>query len=171
VGNGAGARAGDWYAIRVRSNRERKVSAALTARGIPTYCPTYTEQAQWSDRVKSVERFLFPGYLFIAAAPNAGACLTVPGVIQILPNNMKPTAIANDEIESIRKASSQPCTRPSAYTVGETVQVKAGPMAGQSGVIERTKAGGVRLIVNLELLNRAVSVEVSAADVATVTGC
>jgi transcription termination/antitermination protein NusG len=169
VSNGADARAfGDWYAVRVRSNRERKVLAGLTGRGVAVYLPTYRERVQYSDREKDVERVLFPGYVFVRTPGHPGAVLTLSGVIGLLPNNMNPTVIDPQEIETIRTVTTATASaRPAPIAVGETVRVNAGPMAGQTGVVERSKSGGARLIVNLEWLNRAVSVEVSAGDVET----
>jgi transcriptional antiterminator NusG len=169
VGDGAEARAaGEWYAVRVRANRERKVLQGLEGRGVDAYLPTYRDRAQYSDRVKDVERVLFPGYVFVRTAAHPGAVLTLAGVIGLLPNNMTPTAIDPQELETIRTVTTATASaRPAPIAVGETVQVKAGPMAGQSGIVERSKSGGARLIVNVQWLNRAVSVEVSAGDVET----
>jgi transcription termination/antitermination protein NusG len=169
VSDGAEARAaGEWYAVRVRSNRERKVLQGLEGRGVTAYLPTYRDRAQYSDRVKHVERVLFPGYVFVRMAAHPGTVLTLAGVIGLLPNNMHPTVIDPAEIETIRTVTTATASaRPSPIAVGETVQVKAGPMAGQVGIVERHKGGGARLVVNLEWLNRAVSVEVAAGDVET----
>jgi transcription antitermination factor NusG len=167
VSNGADARAGgEWYAVRTRANRERKVLAALDGRGVTGYLPTYRERVQWSDRTKETERVLFPGYVFVRAAGHPGACLQIPGVIQLLPNNLNPTAIDGGEIEAIRTVSTRETARPAPIAVGKTVHILRGPMAGQTGIVQRHK-GGARLIVNLQLLNRAVAADIAAEDVET----
>lgn len=167
MGDRAVARA-DWYAARVRANRERRVADALAARGVACYVPTYRERAKWSDRVKTVERILFPGYVFLQTDIHPGAYLQVPGIVAMLPNNHTPQEIDTQDLDAIRALTTR-CenARPADYAPGAPVTIKRGAFAGQRGVVQRTKAGGVRLIVNLDVLQRGVSVELDAADVET----
>jgi transcription antitermination factor NusG len=49
-------------------------------------------------------------------------------------------------------------------TVGKRVRVNSGPLAGMQGILLRRK-GNFRLVVSIELIQRAVGVDVDAADV------
>jgi transcription antitermination factor NusG len=48
--------------------------------------------------------------------------------------------------------------------VGRRVRVKSGPMAGLEGILRRRKEG-LRLVISIEMLARAVAVEIDEADV------
>jgi hypothetical protein len=53
-----------WFLLRTRSKQERKVADALQAKGYEVFLPMHTERRQWSDRLKTYDTPLFPGYLF-----------------------------------------------------------------------------------------------------------
>jgi transcription antitermination factor NusG len=153
-----------WYALVVRSNRAFQVRDKLQELGIDEFLPTFTEQIRWSDRIKSTERQLFPGYLFAKLNGDSSFVLNLPGVIQLLPSNLKPTSIDDAEIESLRivTASQLPAVRV-PYTPGTRVSVISGPLAGACGIVEKS-SGAVRVILGIEMLGRAVSVMVDAED-------
>lgn len=155
-----------WYALRLMSRAEFTVDAALTGRGIESFLPGYEEAVRWSDRVKHIFRPLFPGYIF-ARLDRASLvdALKIAGVIQLLPTSLKPLPIEEHEIENVRRLlEAAPRATECDYAAGELVTIDSGPLAGVSGVVVKTK-GSNRLVVRIELLMRAVSVEL---DVATV---
>src|SRR5262245_65794889 len=53
-----------WYALKVRPRSEWMVAANLRNRGYEPFLPTYKSKRRWSDRIKTLELPLFPGYLF-----------------------------------------------------------------------------------------------------------
>jgi transcription antitermination factor NusG len=155
-----------WYALRLKSNREFQVRSALYCAGFEVFLPTWSEQTRWSDRNKTVVRPLFPGYIFARLWP-AGmvpACMT-RGVVQILPNSYNPVPVTAAEIDTVRRLQDSPLRpTPCDYVAGELVTIDSGPLAGVSGVIQKIK-GAQRLVVRIELLRRAVSVEIDAETV------
>jgi transcription antitermination factor NusG len=156
-----------WYAVRVRSRFEWKVSAGIEGAGFGVFLPTFTETVRWSDRSKPVTRPLFTGYVFASFerfADNA-RILAIPGAVQILGNN-EHDSISGDAIANLRKVADSPGVLPVPYVAvsGSTCRVKCGPLAGCIGVIVRTK-GRVRLIVSVELLGRSCAVELDVRDV------
>ena len=156
-----------WYAVRVRANREKAVSRDLLLAGIPEFLPLYTTESKWSDRTKTIERPLFPGYLFARATPRQFDRVTATrGVVQILSSSLQPTPIPDEEINAVRRLMDSPAMKlqPCDYTVGELVTVESGALAGQSGIVTRTK-GTTRLVVNVVMLGRAVSVELDSDTV------
>lgn len=155
-----------WYALRTLSNRERSVLSALGRVGLEGFLPTYSERVKWSDREKTVERVLFPGYVFARLDPFADlpAALELSGVVSVLPSNLRPAVISENEIENVRLAiSSMLPLKPSAVAIGDKVVVKHGPLRGASGVVVR-QADGVKLVINVEMLGRALAVKLDAAD-------
>lgn len=158
-----------WYAIRCAPNRERSIRDALGLRGLESFLPAYSETVRWSDRLKVVERLLFPGYLFVRVPPGDFAeVLAVAGVLGVLPSNLRPLPVSDIEISNVERVISsclpvQPFT--TSFAAGELVTVACGPLKGASGVVVRDGAKA-RLVVKVEMLGRAVSVEISPADLA-----
>ncbi|MFB3828578.1 MAG: transcription termination/antitermination protein NusG [Bryobacteraceae bacterium] len=151
-----------WYAVRVRSNHERVVQAALRYRGIEEYLPVYRKRSRWSDRTRDIDVPLFPGYVFGRFDPaRRAAVLVAPGVVQVLGDSSGPLPIDNRELESVRRfVDSCLAVTPWPYVaVGDRVLVEHGPLAGQEGILLRVK-DSLRLVVSLTLLQRSVAVEV-----------
>jgi len=56
------SRSWSWYAIRVKSKREKLVTASLEHRGFEPFLPVYRARHRWSDWTKDVELPLFGSY-------------------------------------------------------------------------------------------------------------
>lgn len=159
----------NWFALSVaRGNHEKRVSAQLQRLSIEDFLPLYTVRSQWSDRVKVLERPLFPGYIFARVDPDAGGLARLvelkPSVV-ILPSNLNPSPVPDTEVETIAKLcySDLPLL-PAEYKRGETVTIRAGALAGVSGVVVKVR-NRYRLVVNIEIFHRAVEVELDAEGV------
>lgn len=151
---------GHWYALRTRSRAEQAVANRLAAQDIEPFLPRYVEPVEWSDRLNQTWRPLFPGYLFARIdTVQIRTATATAGVIQILGNNGSPESVDPQQIESIRIACESgldltPCT----YRTGEVVLIKSGPFEGCEAIVDRMKKN--RLILRVDLLHRAVSVEI-----------
>lgn len=151
-----------WFALRLRSHYERTSQAHLRERGYEPFAPSYRVEQRWSDRVKQIEKFLFPGYIFCRFDPNDRLpVLTVPGVVDVMGFGKTPQPIPDEEIERVRRmAESGLPTAPHPYIqVGQTVLIDRGPLAGVEGILVEEK-GKTRLVVSVNLLRRSVSAEV-----------
>lgn len=154
-----------WYALHVRSQHERFVANHLAASGLEHFAPFYMMESRWSDRTKLIERPLFPGYVF--ARFDAGRrqpIIRISGVIQIVGTTTGPIAIDDQELEAVRHmvASKLPVTPWPCPSVGDMVTVGLGPLAGLRGIVIHRK-GHTRLVCSIEILQRAVSVELDTA--------
>ncbi len=161
---GQARRAFRWYALRLRSNREFDVAAALTRKSIEVFLPTWQEKVQWSDRDHVTTRPLFPGYLFaqVAEERDMWAVLRTRGVVQVLPDSYHPMPIDEAEIETVRRVVAQKLhVRPCEYLAGDQVVIDSGPLAGVAGVVVRTR-GSMHVVVSIEMLRRSVRVELDA---------
>jgi transcription antitermination factor NusG len=150
-----------WYALRVRSNFEKKTAAGLRERGLEEFSPLYKCRSHWSDRVKLVERPLFPGYVFCRLdAGRRLPVLQVPGVVQIVQFGNEPAPVEEREIESLRAlVHSGTSLLPYPFLhVGDRVLIERGPLAGVEGILERFQKG-YRIVVSISLLQRSVSAE------------
>jgi transcription antitermination factor NusG len=151
-----------WYAILVRSTREKTASLLLENAGYECFVPTSKYVRRWSDRMKEVEVPLFPGYLFCRMNPhNRLPVLKTPGVMQIVGVGKTPIAVEEEEINAIQRVgrSGLP-TMPWPYMkVGQVVRIEEGPLRGLDGIVLKIKSG-VKLVLSVSLLQRSVAVEI-----------
>ncbi len=154
-----------WFALRVRSKHERIAALHLRERGYEEFSPSYKAVTQWSDRRKTIDRFLFPGYVFCRFNPQDRLpVLTTPGVVDLIGFGDGPAPIPDHEIEQVRTMvrSGLLVTPWPFLEVGQTVLLERGPLAGLEGILEEVK-GKLRVVVSIRLLQRSVSTEVDRA--------
>jgi transcription antitermination factor NusG len=151
-----------WYAIRLRSNFERRASEIFEEKGFTTFLPTYRTRRTWSDRTKEIDVPLFAGYTFCRFDPqNRLPILTTPGVVSILESSSGPIPVEESEIDAVR-ALLKPGLPVGPWPFlreGQPVVVERGPFKGVEGFILTLK-NKYRLIVSLSMLQRSVSVEI-----------
>jgi transcription antitermination factor NusG len=156
-----------WYALWTRSRHEQVVRDQLQQKQIESFLPTVTKWSRWKDRKKRVDWPLFPGYCF--ARFNAKERLPIlkcPGVVNIISFEGEPAQIPEHEIDGIRQLvdsdlAFDPCP---LIKEGAVVEVVHGPLRGVIGRLVR-KTEKARLVLSVDLIGQAVSVEIDAADV------
>jgi transcription antitermination factor NusG len=151
-----------WFALRVKSHCEKTVAAVAHNKGFEEFLPTYVSRRRWSDRLKSVELPLFPGYLFCRMEPqHRFPLLTIPGVLHIVGIGRVPVPIEDHEIGTIRSIiQSGLVVEPWPFQkVRQWVRLKAGPLAGFEGILIGT-ATNQRVIACVGLLQRSVAVSI-----------
>jgi transcription antitermination factor NusG len=156
-----------WFALWTRSRHEQVVREQLEQKQIEVFLPTVTRWSRWKDRKKKVDWPLFPGYCF--ARFNTGERLPVlkcVGVVSIISFEGEPAPIPQAEIDGIRRLvesdlAFDPCPM---IREGMMVEVIHGPLKGVVGRLVR-KNDKARLVLSVNLIGQAVSVEVDAADV------
>jgi transcription antitermination factor NusG len=138
------------------------VAQSLRHRGLEDFLPLYNSLRRWSDRVKAVEFPLFPGYVFCRFDyERRCAVLSTPGVTSIVGFANLPTPVSEDEIAAVRTilASGLPTQPWPVVRVGQSIRIERGSLAGLQGILIREK-DSLRVVVSLELLQRAVAVEI-----------
>src|SRR3981081_247768 len=151
-----------WFAILVRTSREKTASLLLENAGYECFVPTSKYIRRWSDRMKEVEVPLFPGYLFCRMNPhNRLPVLMTPGVIQIVGVGKTPIPVEEEEIAAIQQVEkSGLSTMPWPYLqVGHVVRIEEGPLNGLTGIVLKIKSGP-KLVLSVNLLQRSVAVEI-----------
>ena len=149
-----------WFALRVKSRAEKVVAMMARNKGFEEFLPIYRSRHHWSDRTKSVEMPLFPGYVFCRLNPQRRLpLLTIPGVLHFVGIGKVPVPIEETEITAIRRAlESGLSTEPWPFLeVGQRVRLEGGPLAGLEGVLTEARKEQ-RLVVSITLLRRAVAV-------------
>lgn len=157
---------GNWFAVRVRSNFERVTAQSLDVRGISCFLPIYKARRQWSDRVKEVELPLFSGYVFCQVSGRRFLpLLETPGVVHVVGTGSSPVPVEDHEMDALfRISGSGQETMPWPYlAVGHRVRLRTGALKGVEGILSNVD-GRHRVIVTIELLQRAVAVSVDRLD-------
>ena len=156
-----------WFALWTRSRHEHVVRQQLERKSIEAFLPTVTRWSHWRDRRKQIDWPLFPGYCFARFDPcQRLAIVACTGVVNIVSFAGQPAAIPTPEIEGLRQLlrsnlAYDPCPMIREATM---VEVTHGPLKGVIGRLVR-KGPRARLLLAVDLIGQAVSVEVDAADV------
>jgi transcription antitermination factor NusG len=159
--------AAPWYAIHTRSRHEKVVLDELVRKEIEAFLPTIQRWSRWKDRRKKIDWPLFPCYCFARFDPTAVLpVLKSTGVVAIVSINGRPAPIPAQEISGIQRLVTSelqydPCP---FIKEGMLVEVVAGPLRGVVGRLVR-KGAHARLVLSVDLIGQAVSVEVDASDV------
>jgi Transcription antiterminator len=153
-----------WFAVRVKSNFEKRVALSLSSKGLDTFLPDYKTERRWSDRFKTIDCPLFPGYVFCRIDLNHRLLvLSTPGFLCIVSNGSKPAPVDEAEIARIQvvvrsRLSALPWP---TLAVGQKVRLVRGPLSGlEATLVEVGKHQ--RIYVGVTLLRRGVSVEVDS---------
>jgi transcription antitermination factor NusG len=153
-----------WFALRVKSNFEKLTSQILQQKGYQSFLPTYHTRNRWSDRMKSVERPLFPGYLFCRFDQGDRLpILVTPGVVSVVGLGKIPVPIPDEEIQAVESIirSGLPATPWPFVRVGQRLVMERGPLRGIEGILQEIKSQ-YRFIVSVNLLQRSVAAEVES---------
>ena len=156
-----------WFAIWTKSRHEQIVRTQLEQKAIEAFLPTVARWSRWKDRKKKIDWPLFPGYCFARFDPRQRLnVLKCGGVVNIVSVEGEPAQIPEYEIHAIRQLvesdlAYDPCP---LIREGMMVEVKHGPLKGVVGRLSR-KNEKARLVLSVEMIGQAVSVEVDAADV------
>lgn len=162
------AQRSSWFAVWTRSRHEQVVREQLEEKHIAAFLPTITRWSRWKDRTKRINWPLFPGYCFARFDPaDTLPVLKCSGVVNIVSVEGRPAPIPEYELESIRllvtsELQYDPCP---FVREGMMIEVVHGPLRGVIGRLVRKDTAHARLLLSVDLIGQAVSVEVDAADV------
>lgn len=144
---------------------EKSVADRLIHQDMETFLPLYASMRKWNRRLVEVQLPLFPGYVFVKMLiTDRVRVLEHPGVIRLVGFNGNAAALPEGEIERLRSLLAIWKAEPYPFlTTGAQIRIKSGPFANLEGRIIRRK-GKMRLIVSLELIQRAILLEMDAAE-------
>jgi transcription antitermination factor NusG len=156
---------GDWFVLRTRSRQEKILAGDLQAKCIGFFLPLKRVQRTYCGRHFQVEMPMFPCYLFLRGALDDAYWADRTGrVAQIIPVSDQPRLQV--ELTSLARAMSSTCKLdPFPYIKkGTRVEIRSGSLKGIQGLVEDRNRRD-RIILQVEALGRAVSVELDAAIV------
>ena len=154
-----------WYALRVKARSERLIATIARQKGYEGFVPVYRCLRRWTDRMKSVEAPLFPGYVFCWLDPTCRLpLLTIPGVLHFVGIKNTPIPIDDAEITAIRIAAQSGLpTEPWPYAAGgRAVTVHGGPIERLKGQLVESR-NQYRLVLSMNILRRSIAVEIDRA--------
>jgi transcription antitermination factor NusG len=156
-----------WYAVYTRHQHEKSAASLLERKEFEVFLPVYRTVNRWQDRNQLVVLPLFPCYLFLRAGSGHKLdILRTAGVRWLVESGGRACEVPETEIESLRNICSVgDRVRPHSFLMqGDPVRICAGPLAGTQGFFVREK-NQYRVVVSVELLRQAVSVEIDLRDV------
>ncbi|WP_035389076.1 transcription termination/antitermination protein NusG [Ferrimicrobium acidiphilum] len=177
-------RAGAWYVVHCYSGYENKVKTNLFARvkSLNLDERIYEVEIPMEDVAEikngkrvSVRRKVFPGYVMVRADMDDEvwtAIRNTPGITSFVGSGSKPTPLSKREVESMlafktpeemRTATVRKPTH--GFDIGDTVQVKEGPLADFSGQISEINADQMKLKVLFNIFGRETPVELDFSQV------
>lgn len=164
-----------WYAISVFARQEKAAAKELTNLGADIFLPLAPQRRLWSDRIKTLQVALFPGYLFVNTMLDAETRfrLLKPRQVIDIVGKHKGSAqiiaqhIPDEQINSLKRMLEQASSlEPLSHLVkGAQVKVMQGPFAGTVGIVEDVPGLSRKLVVQIPLLGRGVRTTLSADDV------
>jgi transcription termination/antitermination protein NusG len=156
-----------WYALYTRSRCEKQIAALLKLRDVECFLPLYSSVRRWKDRRVELQLPLFPSYVFVNLPSRRRLdALNVPGAVRFVAVGGRPAVLPESDLLRLRSGLDMGLgAQPHPYLkVGRRVRVRSGPLAGIEGILLHKK-NQFRLIVSIDLIMRAVAVEIDAADV------
>ena len=152
----------EWYAAYTKHQHEKRVADYLANRDFEVFFPVYVAAHRLKDRTQMVTLPLFPCYVFLRA--DLGRKLEIvhtPGVFGLVGNGGRASSIPDGDLEMVRRVTADRTrVAPHPYLkCGDRVRVCVGPLVGAEGILIKVK-NRYRVVVSVELLQKAVAVEV-----------
>lgn len=157
-----------WYAFRTRSRHEKKVQQQLVEAGLQTFLPIESRVRQWSDRRKTIESPLFPGYGFVRinyASRDRVRVLSTHGIVSFVGSGASGTPIPDQQIEDLRTVlfHKMPCQPHPYLAIGKRVRIRGGALDGVEGVLTDHR-DDQSLVISLDPIQRAVSIRIEGYE-------
>ena len=156
-----------WYALYTRPRFEKKIDLKLREKGLESYLPLHTVRRRWSDRWKKVEQPLFSCYVFVKIALRDKIYVVqTHGVVRMVSFNGTPSPIPDVEINAVKNVLEHADSFETTHylAIGQMVEVIRGSLEGIRGRLVEHR-GQKRLLVAIEQIRQAITIEVNEFDV------
>jgi transcription antitermination factor NusG len=154
---------GRWHLLHTKSRQEKLLADELQRMGIDHFLPLITQNRLYGKRKFKVELPLFPGYVFLRGSIEdayQASRTRVARIIEVVDQAHLQWELANLSMALSTDVSLDPFP---FLKKGLRVEVRSGPLRGLQGLIEHRLATD-RLVLQIELLGRAMSLEVDGAE-------
>ena len=164
-----------WYVAHTYSGYENKVKAniekSVENRGISDLIqavevPMEDVIEEKNGEQKVVKRKIFPGYVVVKMVMNEDTWYVVRntrGVTGFVGPGSKPVPLSDEEVE--RMGVEQVRMADIGFEIGDSVNVKSGPLEGFSGKIENIDKETRKITVKVSMFGRETPIEVEANQI------
>lgn len=158
-----------WFALYVQVNHEKEVVKRLEEKAITSLLPLTECWSKRRDRRKKITVPIFPGYVFVNTVLDSYThvhVLRTPGAVSIIRNSEGPLSIPEYQIDSLKRLMflNEAISIHPYLKEGDWVQVVRGPLTGCTGILLRQDHKKGRLVVSIDIVRQAVSVELNSED-------
>jgi len=160
-----------WYVVQTQPNAEHRALVNLARQGYEAYLPRITRQKRHARRVETVQKPLFPRYMFVKLDRNQDVwrpILSTFGVSSLIRQGNEPLPVPDGVIEALqgREQTGELIEIPAVLKMkeGDPVEVSDGPFAQLVANFVRMK-DHERVVVLLDMLGRKVNATVPANTV------
>ncbi len=155
---------GSWHLLHTKSRQEKILSEELIGLGVRHYLPLVNQVRFYGRRKTDVLLPLFTGYLFLKGTVEqtyvADRTRRVAKIISVRDQEQLERELLNIWLALDRHGSLDPFP---FLVAGVKVEVKSGPFRGLQGIVEKRNGSAKRLILEVGILGRAVSLEIDGA--------
>lgn len=153
-----------WHLIYTRPHHERKVCIQLKEKKIETYLPLVKEERKWSDRIRVMQKPIFPSYLFVYLnnSNEYFEAIRAEGSCYYVKSGNRVALVSNDEINHIRlmeKEGENVEVTDDGLQVGRQLIIGNGPLRGLSCEVVQHK-GKNRILVRVSILKRSLLADI-----------
>lgn len=170
-----------WYVVHTYSGHENRVALQLMARVktmnldhkiLEILIPTQNKIQIKRGKKQAIKEKIFPGYMLVKMVMTDDAWLavrTTQGVTGFVGVGTKPTALPNQEVESIQKYMNQGAPKYKAnFSIGEAVKIIEGPFADFLGTVDSIDDAKGKVNVLVSIFGRETPVELDFLQIAKV---
>lgn len=158
-----------WYALQTYPRREKRVATQLQQKEVTSFLPLISQVHRWSDRRKTIQVPLFPGYVFVrvvATVETRLAVLRTSSVVGLVGNGGSGLPIPDRQIEDIQKvlAHKIPCVLYPFLRVGQRVRIHGGSLEGLEGILVACNSDR-SVVVSVEAIHQSLAIRIDGYDV------
>lgn len=155
-----------WHVVHCLVREEQRAAAHLRQQGFELYLPVYEARRVHARKVDTVQRPLFPRYLFVRFDASAVQWRSINGtfgVHHLICSGDRPMSVSSSVIDAIRSREDArgyvTLDAVAPFVTGQRVRICHGALSEHVGLFQRM-ADGHRVVLLLQLLGRPLDVSV-----------
>ena len=153
-----------WWVLHTKPRAEKMVARLLAADKISFYLPLYKKQQRVQRRNVISHLPLFPGYLFLRGGDEERTMAFETNRIANCLRVEDQSRIDRDLFQLHRSLESGlPVTPEDRIQPGTPAEIVCGPLAGHQGVILRAAGNKLKLVIEINFLQRGAAIEVDSS--------
>ncbi|BFM41387.1 UpxY family transcription antiterminator [Flavobacterium sp. CFS9] len=152
-----------WYVLYVKSHHERKVFDMLGYLSIKAFLPTIQVQSTRTDRKKSIQKLLFPSYVFVKINSSLDfyKTLSVNGACMYIRFGMEYAKVSDEEMRKIEllllnNDVTEVQTNVEEFSVGDFKTISYGSLKGLECEILNTNNTN-KIVVRIDSLQKNIT--------------